>query len=108
VAFTKTKGDGIKIFYGIIAENLIRIRGKMTQEELAEKAGVSRSTVVTVEAGKGCSLANLFKLAEALGVKTGDLCLPKERRDEVTMIAALFVDRIMELIPEKLKEEIKK
>jgi transcriptional regulator with XRE-family HTH domain len=101
-------GGKVSEFYGIIAENVIRLRGRMSQEELAKKAKVSRGTIINVEAGKGCRLDALFRIADALGAKPGDLCLPKERRDEVTLIAALFVDRIMELLPPKLREELTK
>lgn len=101
-------GESVSDFYGVIAENVIRLRGKMSQAELAKKAKVARGTVINVEAGKGCRLDALFRIADALGAKPGDLCLPKERRDEVSMIAALFVERIMELLPPKLREEVAK
>jgi transcriptional regulator with XRE-family HTH domain len=100
-------GD-IGVFYETIADNIIRLRGKMSQEELAKKAKVARGTLANAENGKGCSLRALFKIAEALGAKPGDLCVPKEKRDELSMMAALFVERIMEYLPQKLKDEIKK
>jgi len=98
----------LKEFYGVIADNIVRLRGKMSQEELAKKAKVARGTVGNAEKGKGCSLPALFKIAEALDAKPGDLCLPKEKRDELSMMAALFVERIMEYLPQRLKDEIKK
>lgn len=103
-----TGAGKLKEFYGVIADNIIRLRGKMSQEELAKKAGVARGTIIKAESGKGCGLAALLKIAEALDAKPGDLCLPQGKRDEVSMIAALFVDRIMEFLPQRLKDEIKK
>ncbi len=42
---------------------------EMTQQELAEKAGVSRQTIIAVEAGKySPSLELAFRIAEAFGV----------------------------------------
>ena len=42
--------------------------GEMTQQELADRAGVSRQTVIAVEAGKyNPSLELAFRLARALG-----------------------------------------
>lgn len=50
----------------------LRKKKGMTQEELAEKSGVSRATICSIENGKnkGVSASTLTKLAEALGVKT--------------------------------------
>jgi putative transcriptional regulator len=43
--------------------------GEMTQQELAERAGVSRQTILAVEAGKySPSLELAFRIAEAFGV----------------------------------------
>ena len=42
--------------------------GEMTQAELAERAGVTRQTIIAVEAGKyNPSLELAFKLARAFG-----------------------------------------
>ncbi len=47
---------------------------EMTQQELAEKAGVSRQTIVAVEAGKySPSLELAFRIADVFGVKIGDV-----------------------------------
>lgn len=40
-----------------------------TQEELAERAGVSRPTIARVERGDDVSTANLAKVAAALGLE---------------------------------------
>lgn len=47
---------------------------EMTQQELAEKAGVSRQTIIAVEAGKySPSLELAFRIAEAFGVQIGEV-----------------------------------
>ena len=44
-------------------------RNEMTQQELAEKAGCTRQTIIAVEQGKYVpSLELAFSIAEALGV----------------------------------------
>jgi putative transcriptional regulator len=46
----------------------------MTQQELAEKAEVSRQTVIAIEASKySPSLELAFRIADAFGVKIGDV-----------------------------------
>jgi putative transcriptional regulator len=46
----------------------------MTHQELAEKAGVSRQTIIAVEAGKySPSLELAFRIADAFSVKIGDV-----------------------------------
>lgn len=47
---------------------------EMTQQELAEKAGASRQTIVAIEAGKySPSLELAFKIAAAFGVPITDV-----------------------------------
>ncbi len=47
---------------------------EMTQQQLAEKAGASRQTIVAVEAGKYApSLELAFRIAEAFGVAIGEV-----------------------------------
>lgn len=49
-------------------------RDEMTQEELATRAGVTRQTVIAIEAGKyNPSLLLAFRLARALDVPITDL-----------------------------------
>jgi putative transcriptional regulator len=61
----------------VISNNIRKLRffaSEMTQQELAEKAGVSRQTIIAVEAGKySPSLELAFRIADAFGVKIGDV-----------------------------------
>ena len=56
----------------VITNNIRRLRffaNEMTQLELAEKAGISRQTIVALEAGKYIpSLEIVFKIADVFGV----------------------------------------
>ncbi len=46
----------------------------MTQQALAEKAGVSRQTIISIEAGKySPSLELAFQIADAFGVSIGEV-----------------------------------
>lgn len=60
-----------------ITNNIRKLRffaNEMTQQELAEKAGVSRQTIIAVEAGKySPSLELAFRIAEAFGVTIGEV-----------------------------------
>lgn len=48
-----------------------REKRHLTQDELAEKSGVSRATIAALESGnkKTASVRTLMKLADALGVR---------------------------------------
>lgn len=47
---------------------------EMTQQQLAEKVGVSRQTIISIEAGKySPSLELAFRIAEAFGVKINEI-----------------------------------
>lgn len=56
-----------------ITNNIRKLRffaNEMTQQQLAEKAGASRQTVMAIEAGKySPSLELAFRIADAFGVK---------------------------------------
>ena len=64
--------------YTIIGERikLARTKAKLTQEKLAEKAGISRSLISSIEApgsAIGFSLEVFFDLADALNVDPAEL-----------------------------------
>lgn len=54
-----------------LRNNIRRLRfehGEMTQQELADKAGVTRQTIIAIEAGKYApSLPLAFRIARAFG-----------------------------------------
>ena len=60
-----------------IKNNIRRLRffaNEMTQQELAERAGVSRQTIIAIEAGKySPSLELAFRIADAFGVAIGEV-----------------------------------
>jgi len=60
-----------------ITNNIRKMRffaNEMTQQELAEKTGVSRQTIIAVEAGKySPSLELAFRIAIAFGVTIGEV-----------------------------------
>ena len=60
-----------------ITNHIRRLRfdhGEMTQEALAKAAGVTRQTIIALEAGKYApSLELAFRLAHALGVRIEDV-----------------------------------
>lgn len=60
-----------------ITNNIRRLRffaNEMTQQELAEKAGASRQTIIAIEAGKySPSLELAFRIADVFGVKIGEV-----------------------------------
>lgn len=48
--------------------------GEMTQQDLAERIGVSRQTVIAVEAGKYApSLEMAFRIADVFGVRVEEV-----------------------------------
>lgn len=47
----------------------IRKNSKMSQEDLAEKCGINRTTISAIENGNtNCNFGTLCKIADALGV----------------------------------------
>lgn len=62
---------------GIISNNIRRLRfdaGELTQKDLAEKVGVTRQTIVAIEAAKySPSLELAFQIAHAFNVPLSDV-----------------------------------
>lgn len=71
---------------GLAIATLRKVRG-LSQEKLAEKAGISRSLISTIEApnmANGFSLEAFYNIADALEVDPADL-----------INAAVFPDRVL-------------
>jgi putative transcriptional regulator len=75
----KSKKDMDSRFRGNdkISNNIRRLRfenGQMTQQKLADKAGVTRQTIIAIEGGKySPSLTLAFKIAREFGVSVEDV-----------------------------------
>jgi putative transcriptional regulator len=70
-----------------VQNNIRKLRflhGELTQEELAEKAGVTRQTIIALEGGKYApSLELAFRIALAFGVPLEEVFsyTPEEKKD---------------------------
>jgi len=61
--------------YQKLSQRIERLRKdkQMTQEELAEKAGLHRAYFWDIENGRNISIKTAYKVARALGVKLSEL-----------------------------------
>ena len=68
---------GAKMANSEVTNNIRRLRfenGEMTQQQLADAAGVTRQTILAIEGGKySPSLTLAFKIARTFGVKVEDV-----------------------------------
>jgi len=78
----------------IIAENIIRLRGRVSQDSLAKKARISRSTIRAIEEARAISLENLIKIAKALNVSPADLFISGDEFQRITYKSKLLLDLI--------------
>jgi len=92
----KILDDEINNYLKLIGENIIRLRGSMTQKDLAKKADLSRTTLSNIENGISIELDNLLKIVKALGVEPADLFLSKEDFRKITYKHKLLIDKLTE------------
>jgi putative transcriptional regulator len=68
----------------VLTNSIRRLRfehGEMTQQDLAERVGVTRQTVNAIEAGKySPSLEVAFRMAEVFGVRVDEVFHYKRQR----------------------------
>ncbi|WP_195498898.1 helix-turn-helix domain-containing protein [Alistipes timonensis] len=70
-----SKPDILKVFGNRIRQ--LRLEMRLSQEELAEKAGVHRTYIGMIErAEKNITLCNIEKIASALNIRLTDLFDP--------------------------------
>ena len=68
----KTKENIIIEFGNLVREQ--RLKKEMSQEKLAEKAGLHRTYIGMVERGeKNITINNIYKIAKALDISVADL-----------------------------------
>ena len=94
-----TPGERLKIAGTNILT--LRVSQKMSQNDLANKADVSRSTIVAAEAGKTTSTENLIKIADALGVDISDLFISRDKKIEITHRAIIFFEEFFRRMEKK-------
>lgn len=91
--------------YEVLAENIFRQRGKMSQGELARRARVSRETVSAIENKKSINVDSLIKIAEALNIHPGDLFRSSidERKffDRIEAFIELKIEKVMRRVKNK-------
>jgi len=86
--------DRLNTVFKDISRNIVRLRASMSQASLARKAGMSRSTLLKVETGEGCSLEDLVRLADALGVDPADLFITTEQARALNYMTLKLLERL--------------
>lgn len=100
----RTSAEGrewVKRYVAIVAANIRNRRGSMTQEELAKKAGVSRTVVQRAESGLSIQFDNLLRIAHALGVEPSDLCLTEDEHRAFNFKTKKIVDALYGALTKK-------
>lgn len=92
----------------VIASNIRKLRGDMTQVEFAKKAGVSAATVHRIESRKNFQAFSLLKIAVAFGVFPYEMCLTDEERNRLHLRTDVLVESFKEVIKKEIIAELKK
>jgi transcriptional regulator with XRE-family HTH domain len=99
----RKKADSPRLIeiYATIGNNIRRLRGIMTQEEIAQGAGLTRGTINAIENGHGCTLATLIKIADGLGISAANLFITDDQRKEVSFQHVLLMEKLKESLTVK-------
>jgi transcriptional regulator with XRE-family HTH domain len=87
--------------FAVIGNNIRRRRGTMTQNEVAQKARLTRGTINAIENGQGCTLATLIQIADGLGISAANLFITDDQRKEVSYLHVLLMEKIKESLTVK-------
>src|SRR5689334_17507604 len=91
-AYSQYTREAVTLFGMLIRDS--RLGRKLTMDEVAERAGVTRALVRRIERGEpGCSIGAAFEIASILGVRLFDA-----DRDRMTANTAAQ-QRLMTLLP---------
>lgn len=99
-SYSRYSSDAVKLLGQAI--RLARIERKLTLEELAERAGLSRGLVQRIERGDmGCAIGAVFEAAAIVGVRLFDA-------DQSTMTALITSNKqILTLLPQSVRNPTK-
>lgn len=87
---SKSESRSLERAREIVARNLVAARSALgiSQDKLAEDAGVSRATIILVESAEGDPrLSTIAALAEALGISPVFLLLGREELEAIERVA---------------------
>lgn len=90
--------------YLTIGANIRRLRGRMSQRELAKKSKVSRTTILNSENGKPISLEKLQQIADALDVPIADFFITDEQRGDISYVHIKLMEKIAESLGINFKD----
>jgi transcriptional regulator with XRE-family HTH domain len=93
--------EWVSRYVSIVAENIKSRRGSMTQEDLAKKAGVSRTVVQRAESGLSIQFDNLLKIARALSVEPADLYITEDDQRAFNAKTKKLVDALYDVLMKK-------
>ena len=103
----KKKNEGGEILKRLLGQNTRRFRGNScySQEELAEKAGISTTFLGAIERGdKWPSPSTLIEIARGLGVHPYDLLKPeKATSQDIKKITSKLIKDITKLVDNSVK-----
>jgi len=87
---------GLSHLYLTIGENIRRLRGRMSQRELAKKSGVSRTTIIGIENGKAISLEKLHQIAKTLEIPIADFFITDKQKENVSYMHVKLMEKLAE------------
>lgn len=102
----KDYSDLVRARLNVIAINIKRLRGKMSQQEFAKKVGVSRTTISRIENAQNFEVVSLLMIAEEYGLQPYSLCMTEEQKVQLTERVNLLREELYNEMKKNLKEEL--
>lgn len=93
-------------FYKALGARVRQLRGPMSQEQLAQRVGLTRTSIVNIEAGRQKLLVHhLFAIADAVGIRPTKVLSPFEP-EELALPSLQMNGRLAEPLQQWLQRSV--
>jgi DNA-binding XRE family transcriptional regulator len=100
--------NGVSSYMSVIAQNVRKLRGSMSQTEFAKKVAVSPATIHRIESRKNYQIESLLRIAFSCGLFPYEMCLTDDERIKLQLRTDVLVESFKEIVKKEILAELRK